>query len=248
MNFRVFGTLIAAVGLLCSASDNVVTPAQGNRSAAFFAYEFGYPIQGQIDSDGPQATGFWSVAQDFQDCVNPATPSLRGQHLGEDWNFGLAEDSREPDQPIIAVANGTVIYSKPNYSYGNVVMIRHDLPAGQDFPYVISFYGHLGPRNLVPERDVVTKERTVVTKGAVIGMPGRQGENGFQKNGEPWPVHLHFELRSPSQRDYYVGFGYGGLLPACSTPATTRGHAGSRGWLNPTDASSNELTTSPDYS
>ena len=125
--------------------------------------------------------------------------------------------------PVFAIADGEVVFAGANYSYGHAVLIRHRLPAGSDYPYVVSLYGHLGVTDLLTAPAGATLKR-----GQMIGRVGQPGENGKSKAGKDWPAHLHFELREDSSKtgfpdDDLSGGGWWGY------------HSPPTGFLNPTD-------------
>lgn len=74
--------------------------------------------------------------------------------------------------PTVAVANGTVIYSGVQGSYGNTVMIRHDNG-------LVSLYAH--------NSSLVVKVGETVKKGQVVAKIGSTGRSTGP--------HLHFEIR-----------------------------------------------------
>jgi murein DD-endopeptidase MepM/ murein hydrolase activator NlpD len=86
-------------------------------------------------------------------------------------HFGL-DIAAEPWDPIVAVADGKVVFADWGGGYGNLVILEH----GNDWR---SYYAHL-------------------TEIAVdVGQPVRQGETlgGAGTTGYSTGPHLHFELR-----------------------------------------------------
>jgi hypothetical protein len=84
--------------------------------------ETGYVTQAN-DGDG------WYNAQDFR--VN--------NHLGEDWN-GEGGGDTDCGEPVYAISKGTIVYAQNAGSgWGNVIILRHELPDGTQ---VESLYGH----------------------------------------------------------------------------------------------------------
>ena len=132
---------------------------------------FDYPVgeTGYVteDHDGDG----WYNAQDFG-FPNPDFGNKL--HLGEDWN---GEGDRDIDccESVYAVSRGTIVYAEDAGSrWGNVIIIRHDLPDGTQ---VESLYGHL---------QSMTKTTGTVERRKQIGTIGKDG----------WPsCHLHFEIR-----------------------------------------------------
>lgn len=86
------------------------------------------------------------------------------------WHAGI-DIKADAGTPIVAAADGTVIFSGWEQNYGRVVKIRHD----SEF---VSVYAH-NLRNLVEAGDEVYR-------GQVIGAVGRTGRTNA--------YHLHFEL------------------------------------------------------
>jgi len=86
------------------------------------------------------------------------------------WHAGI-DIKADAGTPIVAAADGTVIFSGWEQNYGRVVKIRHD----EEF---VSVYAH-NLRNLVEAGDEVYR-------GQVIGTVGRTGRTNA--------YHLHFEL------------------------------------------------------
>jgi murein DD-endopeptidase MepM/ murein hydrolase activator NlpD len=133
-------------------------------------------LTGIADSfDFPLRGYQWLIPYDYQNrslrgpsrCYNQPMANL--WHAGEDW--GTAAGTA-----VKAVANGTVVFADPNYSYpGRVMIIRHELP---DRSRIYSLYGHLATMS------VAVNAR--VTKGQVIGTILNQHGNS----------HLHWEIRT----------------------------------------------------
>lgn len=199
-------------------------------SPPYVADHFDYPL-GEPDADGRRRGKGWVVTQDFADTVNPLDDDHSGQHLGEDWGRGGAAG-----QPVYAIADGEVLKATPNWSYGHFVVIKHTLPEGSTPAYVTSFYGHLATAGLTTEK--------WVHRGDVIGYVGESGDNGRPKDQnpvdevvpEPWPVHLHFEVRQPDKglADDAPSVGYSLDQAAFLNPtdATSTGNTPGGGWID----------------
>ena len=109
-----------------------------------------------------------------------------GQRLHEGLNIRHLQTDRrgEPTDPIMATADGTVVYfsMKPSLSnYGNYMVIRHVVEGIE----IYSLYAHL----------------SAIQPGIVVGKSVKQGEviatMGHTSNAEviePWRAHVHFEL------------------------------------------------------
>ena len=79
--------------------------------------------------------------------------------------------------PIMAAADGVVVWTKWVSGYGNQIMVNHgQIPAGG--PYWASSYNHLSAFNVSPGQ--------VVLRGEVIGFAGTTGSSTA--------CHLHFEI------------------------------------------------------
>lgn len=191
---------------------------------------FDYPV-GDLEPYGHRSGKGWWVAQDFADEINFAD-NRKGQHLGEDWNI-KGEPTDDEGKPVYAIADGVVIRAEENKSYGHFVMILHALPPNSQPRFVVSLYGHLGPQNLI-------SKDTEVWRGRQIGQIGAADDNGTDRVGNHWPVHLHFEIRIPTTR-----FNYGALYPT-ETPPVFGYSLNHEGFASPTnDASSEGAFLSP---
>ncbi len=183
---------------------------------------FDYPVGDEPSGERRGGKG-WVVTQDFQDDVQfpDGAPHLRGTHLGEDWAHASGPGA-SAGRSVFSIADGEVVFSGLDHSYGHAVMIRHKLPEGSEYPYLIAMYGHLGATSLVSGA-----VGTLVKRGEPIGMVGWPGENGKSKTGKDWPAHLHFELRMDSSRSGFPDedLSAGGWWGYHSPPA---------GFLNPT--------------
>ncbi|MBF8118237.1 NlpC/P60 family protein [Bacillus cereus] len=80
--------------------------------------------------------------------------------------------------PIVAAADGVVFRSYLSQTYGNCVMIRHNIN-GQQYETV---YAHM--------RNRAVTEGTTVKKGQFLGYQG--------ETGQAYGQHLHFEMHKPS--------------------------------------------------
>lgn len=88
-------------------------------------------------------------------------------------------DIAKPGQvPIVAAADGVVFRSYLSTTYGNCVMIRHNINGVQ----YETVYAHMRNRNV--------SEGTQVKKGQLLGYQG--------ETGQAYGQHLHFEMHSPS--------------------------------------------------
>jgi murein DD-endopeptidase MepM/ murein hydrolase activator NlpD len=146
------------------AADTSALPTPAGIASSFdfplpnYAWRIGYGIKNPSLSD-------WS------NCYSQPISNL--WHAGEDW--GAAAGTA-----VKAVADGTVVFADPNYSYpGRVIIVRHTLPDGSS---IFSMYGHLGSMSVGVNAGV--------TKGQVIGTILNQTYNGRDNS------HLHWEIRT----------------------------------------------------
>lgn len=108
----------------------------------------------------------------------------RQMHEGLDIRSLQRDKHGEPADPVMAVADGTVVYfsTRPSLSnYGNYIVVRHVVEGIE----IYSLYAHL----------------SAVRPGLKIGDPVKAGEviatMGRTSNAEtilPWRAHVHFEL------------------------------------------------------
>ncbi len=105
-------------------------------------------------------------------------------HEGLDIRHLHTDRRGEPTDPILATADGTVVYinTRPSLSnYGNYIVIRHRIEGIE----IYSLYGHLS---------VVRpglKPGDAVKAGEVIATMGRTSN---AETIAPWRAHVHFEL------------------------------------------------------
>jgi murein DD-endopeptidase MepM/ murein hydrolase activator NlpD len=117
----------------------------------------------------------WYQAVGFNEAY--ALPGRRrAVHTGLDLNLRTGGDS-DLGQPVYAAADGVVTASGAWPVWGNIVLIRHDLPVGDP---LWSQYAHLRLR--------LVRTGDVVRRGQQIGTIGKGQGNRFA-------AHLHFEVR-----------------------------------------------------
>ncbi len=168
-----------------------------------FDYPFGPP------NGLPRCPGIAQCANGWQNVLDFTVIN----HLGEDWNFGFADDDLR--LPIYASANGEVVYAQDvggNGSWKGVIIILHtgptlQIPSDGTVSGVKSLYGHLDPTTI----NNWVQVGTMVTRGQKIG------EIGPTPTGGSGP-HLHFEIRTNLSIE--VGPGYN-IDPT--------------GWIDPSD-------------
>lgn len=111
---------------------------------------FGYPV-----GDGTTyPAGGWVLWQNLSHYWS----AYNGRHLGHD--VSLPGGAAAIGKPVLSVADGTVLYAKPNgSSYKNVVLIEHWMADGTR---VCSFYAHINTPQ-VKAGDVVTRGQPIAT-------------------------------------------------------------------------------------
>jgi murein DD-endopeptidase MepM/ murein hydrolase activator NlpD len=151
------------------------------------------PICANAKSDGfdypagaPNANNYYN-AQGFGEWNS----RFSGYHLGEDWNKKCGGDCDLGDT-LSSISGGTVISKKNLKTWGNIVIMRHDLGN----LVIDSMYAHL--------KDVNVSEGELINRGKAVGTVGK-GENNI------FPAHLHFEIRD--NLTVGAGTGYGSFKP-----------------------------------
>ena len=138
----------------------LTTPSSGNGSN-------GVPESSSVVFPLPDGT--WHLSSPFGYRIHPIT-HIRTLHAGTD--YGAADGT-----PILAVADGTVIFAGHKGGYGNAILINHTV-GGK--PYT-SLYGHMWDGHLyVQAGDHVVAGQHIADVGS---------------NGNSTGPHLHFEIR-----------------------------------------------------
>ncbi|KHF37811.1 murein hydrolase activator EnvC family protein [Halalkalibacter okhensis] len=113
--------------------------------------------------------------------MRPATGTITSTYgprasFGGRMHYGIdiGKNGRSGDVPVVAVQDGTVVRSYYSSSYGNTVIIAHQVN-GQ---LVTTLYAHL------ENREVSNGQR--VSKGQRLGLMGNTGQS--------FGAHLHFEV------------------------------------------------------
>lgn len=169
------------------------------------AKSFVYPVQGVSNNDitknfvDPRLDG-WFVNNYYGNYCQSCDPGYPGKHPGVDYNLdcdtskiGNQQGNCDLDQPVYAIAEGTVIKSwklSDNLLYG--VIIEHKLPKKIN----IKDYLFPGTTSTTKEVDTIysgylhlktkdVKENDVVKLGDKLGTIGNPGGTG---------AHLHLEI------------------------------------------------------
>ncbi len=126
--------------------------------------------------DLPVATNY-TITSEFGQRVDPTTEEAGSIHYGID----IAANFKTP---ILAVADGTVVFAGENGGYGYCIEIEHEINGEK----IYSFYAHLN-RIDVQVGDKVVKGAQIALEG---GVPGTEGA------GKSTGAHLHLEIRKIS--------------------------------------------------
>lgn len=153
-----------------SAHFTIYGNGSGFRLIAAVADGFDYPIGSRpYYTQAPDGDG-WKIDQDHGDYYR----TNQKYHLGEDWNLETGMDT-DCEQPVFSAAHGTIVFAGVGGgTFGNVLIIRHQLPDGSE---VDTLYGHL---------QSFTKTSGGVNRREQIGTVGKGGSTY---------CHLHFEVR-----------------------------------------------------
>ena len=124
----------------------------------------------------PLPDGTWVVSSPFGPRVHPVT--------GEQESFHTGTDYAAPDgTPILAVADGQVVFSGPLGGYGTAIIVTHTIGGHT----VGSLYGHMWDGHLyVKTGDRVAAEQHIADVGS---------------NGRSTGPHLHLEIRTNNDPD-----------------------------------------------
>lgn len=113
--------------------------------------------------------------------MRPATGSITSRFgprafSGGRMHYGIdiGKNGRSGDVPIVAVQSGTVVQSYYSSSYGNVVLLAHNVNGKS----ITTLYAHLENREVSAGQSV--------SKGQRLGMMGNTGHS--------FGAHLHFEV------------------------------------------------------
>ncbi len=135
---------------------------------------FGYPVGDKTSSPA----GGWSVWQ----VLGHYWSAYGGRHLAQD--ISLPGGTAAIGAPVYSVADGVVLYAKPNSSsYKNVLLIEHAVGDGTK---VCSFYGHINPPSVVAGQSVQRGQQVATVKNWAECVAG----------GAPSNTHLHYVLLS----------------------------------------------------
>lgn len=109
-----------------------------------------------------------------------ARPFRIARHLGDDLN-GIGGENSDLGDAVYAAGAGRVIYAGvPSADWGNMILIAHRLPEGDELgPVVQTVYAHL--------ESMRVRTGQIVQRGEQIGSVGTAGGK--------YLAHLHFEVR-----------------------------------------------------
>jgi murein DD-endopeptidase MepM/ murein hydrolase activator NlpD len=139
---------------------------------------FDWPVGPADQRSAAELPRAWYIAVGFAEEYQPSS-GQRAVHTGLDLNLRSGGDT-DLGAPVYAAADGVVTASGSWPVWGNIVLVRHDLPDGQ---HLWSQYAHLARR-------LVTIGR-LVKRGDQLGTIGKGQGNRFA-------AHLHFEIRRRS--------------------------------------------------
>lgn len=120
----------------------------------------------------PLPTGTWTRTHGFGMRIHPVT-GVRSLHAGTDY-------AAPTGTPVLALADGVVVYAGPDPRAGNLLVIDHTLAGPRDPQHVASAYSHLS------DGSTVVAEGDVVTAGSQVAQVGSTG----QSTGP----HLHLQI------------------------------------------------------
>lgn len=176
--------------MICSSIHRAFLVVVGFWPAMLFAQEpFHFPTANHFLFEPGEELKFFAPTLPDKPWTSGSFGCVRddGQRIHEGLDIRcLQRDKRgEPTDPVMATANGTVVYfnSRPSLSnFGNYVVLRHVV----DGMEIYSLYGHL--RQIQPGLQVGQTVRT----GDVIGTMGRTANTA--ERIAPWRAHVHFQL------------------------------------------------------
>ena len=187
MQFIRFFFIAVCLAALAGCKAVPLTEAQPNQNQAaasptprIIADRFAYPIgKTETVTEAKDRKDEWYNAQDFG----------ANNHLGEDWNKNSGGNT-DCGEPVYAAGNGRIVLAEnAGASWGNVVIIEHNLPDGKK---IQTLYGHL---------QTILKTSGEVKKREQIGTIGNADGKYF--------CHLHFELREENCPEWNKsGVGY----------------------------------------
>ena len=113
-----------------------------------------------------------------------ARPFRMSRHLGDDLN-GIGGENSDQGDPIYAAAAGRVVYTgAPGAGWGNMVIVAHRLPPGDEAgPVIQTMYAHL--------EQILVKPGQILHRGEKLGTVGIADGPADRVRY----AHLHFEIR-----------------------------------------------------
>lgn len=175
MMYRFFRAWLTAVFVVCATSLFAQSPFQFP-TANHALYQPGAELQflAPTAPDKPWTSGSYGCVRD----------NANRMHEGLDIRSLQHDRHDEPTDPVMATANGTVMYvnTKPGLSnYGRYIVIRHIVEGLE----IYSLYAHLSAAQ------PGLKAGDNVKAGQVIATMGRSSSNEFISKDR---AHCHFEL------------------------------------------------------
>jgi Membrane proteins related to metalloendopeptidases len=155
------------------------------------AFTFSYPVGKRYGHEWPRDKDGHRFLDPQENCFHP----------GLDFNKAGTVGNEDEGQPVKAVANGIVVESYFDPSWGNIIMIKHQLP---DKKNVYSVYAHL--------KDRFVSAGDKVEEGDLIGTVGRGPDDIYE-------AHLHFEMRKGNLGNQPARF-----FPGCQSAAWIKDH------------------------
>jgi len=159
------------------------------------AFTFSYPVGKRYGHEWPREKDGHRFLDPQENCFHP----------GLDFNKAGTVGNEDEGQPVKAVANGKVVESYFDPSWGNIILVRHQLPDKKGgYLTVYSFYAHL--------KDRFVSAGDKVEEGDLIGTVGRGPDDMYE-------AHLHFEMRKGNMGNQPARF-----FPGCQSAAWIKDH------------------------
>ena len=181
---------------ITSTADRAAKPTVESRAApkerSAAEEGFAYPV-GAGRNDGLR----WEVTQGFAAYY----AKEGGYHPGEDWNLVGGDPNADLNEPVRAVAQGTVVkVSLLPANRGSLIAVRHVAPEGRTFTIPSKSASVDGKAYAYPQEHTDTIYSVYVhVQPAAAAAPGKRVERGDVMGTiadiAPLKPHLHFEIR-----------------------------------------------------